>query len=77
MFKLLIAYKPLGIRFHTIDGLTRISDGTRSLILFGDGKDYFIYKKIMYLIGTKSGIKCILFLLIMQKPKLINTIICL
>ena len=65
MFKLLIAYKPLGIRFDTIDGLTRVSDGTRSLMSFGDGKDYFIYKRIIYLIGVKSGIKCILFLLIM------------
>ena len=43
------------IRFDKIDGFIGVYDGTRYLVLFGNEKYDFIYKKIRYLIGVKSG----------------------
>ena len=60
--------KSLRIRFNTTDGFVRDYDRTRYLVLFGGEKYDFIYNRIRYLIGVKSGIT-ILFLIIMQKFK--------
>ena len=54
-YKILIAVEPLHIKFKKIDGLNRVYDGT-SLALFGREKFDFIYNRIRYLIGRKSGI---------------------
>ena len=48
--------KSLSIRFNKIDGFLRVYDGTRYLSLFGGEKYDFIYNRIIYLIGVKSGI---------------------
>ena len=48
--------KPLRIRFNKIDGFIRVYDGTRYLVLFGGEKYDFIYDRIRYLVGVKSGI---------------------
>ena len=44
------------IRFDKVDGLIRIYDGTRYLVLFAGQKFDFIYSRITYLIEVKSGI---------------------
>ena len=48
--------KHLHFRFDKIDGFIRVYDGTVYLVLFGSEKCGFIYSKIKYLIGVKSGI---------------------
>ena len=55
-YKALTDAKPLRIRFYKIDGFIRVYDGTRYLVLFGAEKYDFIYNRIRYLIGVKSGI---------------------
>ena len=55
-YKALIGSKPLRIRFNKIDGILRIYDWSRYLILFGNKKYDAIYNKIRYLISIKSGI---------------------
>ena len=35
-------------------------DGTKYLAFFGSEKYYFIYNRIRYLIGSKSGIKYVI-----------------
>ena len=55
-YKALIGSKPLRIRFSKIDGILRIYDWSRYLILFGNKKYDAIYNKIRYLISIKSGI---------------------
>ena len=52
----MIDAKPLCIRFDKIDRFIRVYDGTRYLVLFGSEKYDFIYSRIRYLIGVKSGI---------------------
>ena len=42
-------------RFDKIDGFIRFYDKTRYLVLFGSEKYDFIYSRIRYLIGVKSG----------------------
>ena len=59
--KPLIDAKPLGIRFDKIDGLLKVYDGNRYLVLFGAEKYDFIYNRIRYVIGVKSGITYIIF----------------
>ena len=57
--KTLLGAKSFRIRFDKIDGFIRVYDGTRYsryLILLGAGKYDFIYKRIEYCIGVKSGI---------------------
>ena len=44
------------IRFDKVNEFITVYDGTRYLALFGDEKYYFIYNRIRYLIGVKSGI---------------------
>ena len=57
MYKSLISAKPLRIRFTWyIDVFIRVYDGTRYLVLFEGEKYDFIYNRIRYLIGVKSGI---------------------
>ena len=55
-YKSLIRYKLLGIRFNKIGGFIIVYDGTRYLVLFGSEKYSYIYNRIRYLIGVKSGI---------------------
>ena len=55
-YRTLIGDKRLHIGFDKIDGFIRVYDGTRYLVLFGGEKYDFIYNKIRYLIGVKSGI---------------------
>ena len=52
----MIGAKPLRFRFVKIVALIRVYDGTRSLVLFGGEKYDFIYNRIRYLSGVKSGI---------------------
>ena len=52
----MIGVKPFYIRFDKIDGFIRVCDGARYLVLFGGQKYDFIYNRIRYLIGVKSGI---------------------
>ena len=41
--------------FEKINGMIRVYDGTRYLIIFGSEKYDFIYSRIRYLIGVTSG----------------------
>ena len=59
-YKTFIGAKSLRIRFDKIDGFIRAYDGTRYLVLFGGEKYDFIYNRIKYLIGVKSGITCVI-----------------
>ena len=62
-YKTLIGSKPLRITFNKIDGVIRVCDETRYLVLFGAEKyDFidFIYNRIRYLIEVKSGITYVL-----------------
>ena len=52
----MIGAKYLGIVFDKIGGFTRAYDGTRYLVLFGGGKYYFIYNRIIIFYRAKSGI---------------------
>ena len=54
-YKNLIA-KPLRIRLGIIDGLIRVYDGTRYLLLFGSEKYDFIYNRFRYFMNLKSSI---------------------
>ena len=55
LWKILIDYKRLCIRFDRIDGFIRVYNGTRSLVLFGSEKYNSIDHKIRYLISLKIG----------------------
>ena len=46
----------MSLRFHEIDGFTRIYDGNRHLTLFGSEKYDAIYGRIRYLISLKRAI---------------------
>ena len=48
--------KPLHIRLDRIDGLLKIYDGTRYLVLFGSERYDAIYNKIRCLIREKNSI---------------------
>ena len=52
----MIGAKPLRVTFDKIDGFIRVYDGTRYLALSRGEKCDFIYNRIRYLIGVKSGI---------------------
>ena len=47
--------------FCKIYGFIRVYDGTSNLVLFGSEKFDFIYNRIRYLIGIKSGITYVTF----------------
>ena len=55
-YKTLTDAKPLCIRFNKMDGLIRVYDENRYLVLLGSEKYYFIYNKIRHLIEVKNGI---------------------
>ena len=55
-YKSLIDSRPFRIRFDKLDGFIRVYDWTKCFVLFGSEKDDFIYNRITYLIGIKSGI---------------------
>ena len=52
----MIGDKPLHIRLDKIDGFIWVFDGSRHLVLFEAEKFDFIYNRIRYLVGVKSGI---------------------
>ena len=52
----MIGAKPLHITFDKVDGFIRVYDGARYLVLFVGEKYDFIYNRIRYFIGVKSGI---------------------
>ena len=54
-YKTLIGSKPLRIKFDKIDGIIRIYNRSRYLILFGNKKCDAIYDKIRYITSIKSG----------------------
>ena len=56
MYKRWIDSKPSRIRFNNIDGLLRVYDGTRYLVLFRCEKYDSICNRIRYLISVKSDI---------------------
>ena len=51
----------LNLRLDKIDGFITVYDGTRYLVLFGSEKYDFIYSRIKYPIGVKSGITYVIF----------------
>ena len=55
-YKPFMGKKPLVIRFDEVDGLIKIYDGTRYLVLFSPRWYDAIYNTIRYLISGKSGI---------------------
>ena len=55
-YKTLIGRKPLCIRFDKIDGIIRIYDGTRYLVLFDPEKYGSIYSRIRYFIRLKNSV---------------------
>ena len=75
LYKTFIGAKPLRNGFDKIDGLIRVYDKTRYLVLFGVEKYDFIYNRIRYLIGLKSDITYV-SIIIIQQSKLINLILC-
>ena len=54
--KTLIGAKHLRIRFNKVNGVIKVYDGTRYLVLFGGEKCDFINNRIRYLTEAKSGI---------------------
>ena len=54
----MIDSKRLRIRFDKIDGIIRVYDNSRYLILFGKKKYGVIYNKLRCLISIKSSITC-------------------
>ena len=46
------------IRFDKVDGIIRIYDRTRYLVLFGAEKYDTIYNRMRYLVSLKSSITC-------------------
>ena len=58
-YKNLIA-RHLPIRFNKIDGIIRVHDGIRYLVLFGHERYDTIYDWIKYIISEKSGIRYII-----------------
>ena len=55
-YKILIGDKSLRIRIVKVDGFIRVYDGSRYLLLLRGEKYDFIYNRIRYLAGVKSGI---------------------
>ena len=53
MHRTLIVLKPLGIGFDKTDGLIKVYDDTRYLVLFLPEKHDAIYNRIRYLISRK------------------------
>ena len=51
-----MSVKPMFIRFHKMDGFTRVYTGTRYLVLFGGEKHNSIYSMIRYLQEVICGI---------------------
>ena len=59
-YRCLIDSKALPIKFNKIDGLIRVYDGTRYLVLFASEKYDSIYNRIRYPICVKGGITYII-----------------
>ena len=59
LYKTLTGTKPLCIIFDKVDDFIRNFDGTKCMVLFDPEKCYVIFDRIRYLIGFRSGIKCV------------------
>ena len=59
-YKSLISAKPFGIRFDRVDGLIRVYDETRYLVLFGPEKYDAICNRIGDLISQESDVTCVI-----------------
>ena len=55
-YKTLTGIKPLRIRLNKVDGIIKVYDGTRYLVLFCPEKQDASYNRIRYLIGLKISI---------------------
>ena len=60
-YKTLTGAKPVCIRFDKVNGVIRVYDGARYLVLFVAEKYNLISNLIRYLIGVKSGITYVIF----------------
>ena len=60
LYKSLIDYKPLHIRFDNTEEFIRVYDGTRYLVLFGSEKYDSICDRIRSPIRVKSGLTYII-----------------
>ena len=56
----MIGAKPLRIRFDTIYRFVRVYNKTKNLDLFRGEKYDFIYNRMKYYIGLKSGIRLVI-----------------
>ena len=56
LLRILISTNLLRIRFDKVDGLIRVYDGIRYLVLFDPEKYDAIDNRIKYLISRKSGV---------------------
>ena len=74
LYKTLFGGKPLCIGFNEVDELFRVHDGNRQLVLFGPEKYDAVYNRIRHLISLKMVLN-MLFLIILQKSKLIHMIL--
>ena len=60
-YETLIRAKSLRIRLDKVNRFIRVYNGTRYLVIFGGEKCDFIYNRIRYVIGVKSGITYVFF----------------
>ena len=74
LYKTLFGRKPLYIGFNEVYGLFRVHDGNIQLVLFDPEKYDAIYNRIRHLINLKMVLN-MLFLIILQKSKLIHMIL--
>ena len=56
----MIGVKPVRVRFDKANGLVRVYNGTRYLVLFGSEKYDAIYNSIRYFISQKSCIRYVI-----------------
>ena len=76
LYKALIGEKLSSIMFDKINRFIRAYDEAKNLVLFGSQKYDAIFERIKYLMNLKSGNQ-FFFLIITQKVKLIQVMICL
>ena len=74
LYKTLISPKLLQFRFDKIDGLLRVYDGSKYLVLLGPEKYDVTYNRIRYVMSLKSSTTYI-FPTIFRKSKLIFMIL--
>ena len=60
-YKNAIIAKPLHFRYNKTDGFISVYDKSRYLVLFTTEKYDFIYNRIIYFKGVKSGITYVIW----------------